>query len=353
MALRKVNQLWKMRFGIKKRIAFYEKLKSYTEQEFPVYDTLNKFKKRYDKKKDVRGKIIGVWLDNMKNGYSFSNSVRGWIPESELNLIASGEEGRGIENGLAHAVNFATKAKQIKSTIIKGAAYPLFLIVFVAVFVAMFSLKMAPVYVDLLPMTKWPPIAKNFYYVSDFLVNYWLIVVGGIIGLSFFISKTIGVWTGKVREKIFDKIPPWSVYKIYQACVFLISLSSMMQSGVPLNDALTKMKKTSARWVEKYINFMQRNLKKGGQNFGQHLNVGLLDEETAMDVIDYSELGNFENAIHEIGERNLQESIQKIEAAMGVARILALILIAVVVGLIYYINFDLNNIVAESVSMRR
>ena len=74
----------------------YERLKSYTEEEFPVYDSLLKFKQRYDKRRDFRGKIIGIWLEQMKQGYSFSDSVRGWIPESELNLIQAGEDGKGM-----------------------------------------------------------------------------------------------------------------------------------------------------------------------------------------------------------------------------------------------------------------
>ena len=71
----KVDSVLKFRLTLDKRINIYERLKSYTEEEFPVYDSLLKFKQRYDKRRDFRGKIIDIWLEQMKQGYSFSDSV--------------------------------------------------------------------------------------------------------------------------------------------------------------------------------------------------------------------------------------------------------------------------------------
>ena len=151
----KVDSVLKFRLTLDKRINIYERLKSYTEEEFPVYDSLLKFKQRYDKRRDFRGKIIGIWLEQMKQGYSFSDSVRGWIPESELNLIQAGEDGKGIEKGLAEAIKFGKSAQEIKSTIIGGSMYPAILFLVVLGFVAMFNKQMAPTYLGILPLNRW------------------------------------------------------------------------------------------------------------------------------------------------------------------------------------------------------
>ncbi|MBA4242236.1 MAG: hypothetical protein C0448_16060 [Sphingobacteriaceae bacterium] len=344
-----INKFLKFRFGLKQRINIYERLKSYTEEEFPVYDSLIKFKARYDKKKDFRGKIIEYWLESMKHGLSFSKSVEGWIPDAELNLISAGEEGSGIEKGLGEAISFARSAQKIKSTIITGVTYPVVLLAVVLGFVAMFSVKLAPTYLGMLPLEEWPELGQNFYAFSSFIVSYWYMVLITLGVAAFFISKTIGNWTGSVRQ-IFDYVPPWSVYKVYQGSAFLISLASMMQSGTPLNDALKRIKNTSSPWLQEYVNDMMTNLKRGGKNFGQHLNVGLMDDETAGDIIDYSELGKFESAIYTIGNDNLENSVIKIESRMMIVRNLMIVIVGITVGVIYYTTIELNTKVADSAS---
>jgi len=345
-----VDKFLKFRLSLSHRISIYEKLKSYTEEEFPVYDSLLKFKNRYDKQKDFKGKVIGFWLEKMKHGASFSKAINGWVPEAELNLIAAGEDGKGIENGLGEAIKFAKSSKEIKSTIIGGATYPIILLLVVLGFVAMFSLQMAPTYMEILPVERWPELGQNFYAFSSFLVNNWLILVGILAITSTVVGLTIGSWTGQVRH-IFDRVPPWSIYKVYQACSFLIALASMMQSGTPLNESLQKIGKSSSPWLKEYINVMVKNLKKGGKNFGQHLDVGLLDTETAGDVVDYSELGKFEVAIYSIGEKNLKTSVDQIAARMGLIRNLMIVMVGLTVGLIYYTSIELNSAVAEAASV--
>lgn len=347
-----VNGFLKWRLGLQQRINIYERLKSYTEEEFPVYESLLKFKQRYEKKKDFRAKIITIWLEKIKNGATFSQAIQGWVPEAELNLISAGEDGKGIETGLAEAIKFGKSAQRIKSTIIGGATYPFVLLMVILGFTAMFSKQMAPTYLNILPLERWPSMGQNFYLVSKFIVDYWYILLGSAIGLGFVIGTTIGRWTGSVREMA-DKFPPWSVYKVYQACSFLIGLASMMQSGIPLNDSLVKLKKSSSPWLAAYIEEMMKNLRRGGKNFGQHLNVGLLDDETAGDVIDYSELGKFEVAIYTIGEKNLETSVDQIASRMGMIRSLMIVLVGITVGFIYMTSIELNGVVADAASSKK
>lgn len=355
MAITKQNAkhaILKYRLGLTERINIYERLKSYTEEEFPVYESLIKFKQRYEKRKDFRAKVLAIWLDKIKNGATFSQAIEGWVPEAELNLISAGEDGKGIETGLAEAIKFGKSAQKIKSTIIGGAMYPVVLLMVILGFTAMFSKQMAPTYLGILPLEKWPDAGRYFYLFSKFIVDFWLVLIGGALAAAFVIGSTIGRWTGSLRE-IADAVPPWSVYKVYQACSFLIGLASMMQSGIPLNDSLIKIKKSSSPWLAKYIAEMLTNLKRGGKNFGQHLNVGLLDSETAADVIDYSELGKFEQAVYTIGEKNLEESVVQIASRMGLIRNLMIVLVGITVGFIYMTSIELNGVVADAAGSKK
>ncbi len=81
-----------------------------------------------------------------------------------------------------------------------------------------------------------------------------------------------------------------------------------------------------------------------------HLDVGLMDNETAGDVIDYSELGSFETAIYKIGEENLKESVEKINSRMSIIRNIMIGMVGVIVMVIYYTTIELNTSVAEAAS---
>lgn len=348
--LHKVDNLLKFRaLGLRSRLTLYKRIKSYTEEQFPIAASLEKFKQRYDKKKDPRGKVIGLWLDNMTNGATFVQAIEGWIPDTEMNLITAGDEGRGIEYGLAEAIKFTESAEKIKNVIKSNAAYPIVLGTLLYLMLSMFAVKLAPTYLKYLDVNLWPSLAKTLYHVGSALASYWMLVIVFFIIISIVITTTLSKWTGDIRT-IADRFPPWSIYKTYQACSFLISLASMMQSGRPLNKSLQRLKESSPPYLSFFLDKMLENLKTGGKNFGVHLNVGLLDEETAGDVEDYSSLGRFEEAVYTIGEENLKNSIEKIEVKMGLVRILMMFLVAITLGWIYYANIELNTAVAEAAS---
>lgn len=350
--LHKVDNILKFRaLSLRKRLTLYKRIKSYTEEQFPIAASLEKFKQRYDKKKDPRGKVIGLWLDNMTNGATFVQAIEGWIPDTEMNLITAGDEGRGIEYGLAEAIKFTESAEKIKKVIKSNATYPLVLGTLLYLMLSMFALKLAPTYLKYLDINMWPSLAKTLYHVGDTLAAYWMFVIAFFVILGIVIGTTISKWSGDIRA-IADRFPPWSIYKTYQGCSFLISLASMMQSGRPLNKSLQRLKDCSPPYLGFYIDKMLENLKTGGKNFGVHLNVGLLDEETAGDVEDYSSLGRFEEAVYTIGEENLNNSIEKIEEKMGLVRVLMMFLVAMTLGWIYYANIELNTAVAEAASMK-
>ena len=173
-----------------------------------------------------------------------------------------------------------------------------------------------------------------------------------IAALSALISYTINGWVGRARE-IFDHLPPWSGYKNYQASSFLIGLASMLKAGVALNDALKMMVKNAPPWLCVHINQMLAALKGGGSNYGEALDTGLFDEETAGDISDYARLSSFENAIFTIGERMVELGVERTSQKMDVAKNLMLFLVAGTVFWIYYTSYDLQTTIAEKMQQGR
>ena len=338
--------LAKMKFGLANRISLYERMSAFLNAGIPVVDALEAIRARMEKRKDPRAKMFEQWLVVMASGSRFSEAIKEWIPSSEYMLISSGEQGGRLIDGLNEATRLSTAAAKIKKAIIAGAALPALLFFMLGGMVAGFDVYMAPVFKNLLPVSKWPDNAQTLYSISHFITSYWLAILMGMAGLSAAITYTINGWVGRARE-IFDNLPPWSVYKNYQASSFLIGLASMLKAGVALNDALKMMLKNASPWLCVHINQMLASLKGGGSNNGEVLDTGLFDEETAGDISDYARLSSFENAIYTIGERMVVLGVERTNQKMDVAKNLMLFLVAGTVFWIYFTSYSLQSTIAE------
>ncbi len=342
----------KMKFGLTKRISLYERLAAFLEAGIPVFDALDSMRARMEKNKDVRRLMLAQWLHVMRDGTRFSEAIRPWIPSAEYMLISSGERGDGLVSGLREATRLSMAASKIKKAIFVGAAMPAFLTLMLAGMVAGFDIYMAPVFINLMPVSQWPDEARLLYSISNFIVSYWYMVLAVLGGAAFAIATTINVWRGRLRE-IADHLPPWSIYKNYQASSFLIGLASMMKAGVALNDALKAINANASPWLKAHIEQMLGSLKVGGSNYGDALDTGLFDNETAGDIIDYARLSSFEKAIYTIGERMVTLGVERTNEKMAVAKNLMLLLVAGSVFWIYYTSYSLQTIIAEKMQQTR
>lgn len=339
----------KYKFGLKQRIALYERLAAFLENNVNIMDTMIRIQKRYAKNKDFRGKIMKEWIRSMERGGRFGDAIQPWIPASEHMLISAGERGEGLINGLKEATVMSTSTKAIKSAIIGGAAMPIFLLAMLTFMLIKFRTDMVPVFISLLPIESWSSSASALYSISNALTNWWWVFLLGFIAFMIAFVTTLGKWRGPVR-RVFDKFPPWTIYRTSQGSSFMIGLSSLMRAGVASFDALKTMHNTASPWMREHLERMMAVMRLGGPSNGRALNTGLLDPETAGDVEDYSQLGSFQDAIYLLGARTMKESVDKINMRMGLIRNVMLVTVAGSIVWIYSTIYGLQSAIATSLS---
>jgi type II secretory pathway component PulF len=342
----------KFRFGLKARISLYERIAAFLEAEIDIVATLRAIRDRYTQRKDYRAKVLSDWIATMEEGSSFSEAVKWWIPSSEHMLIAAGERGEGLINGLHEATVLSNAAARNKSAIIGGMVFPIALFGMIIGLLIMFQIQMVPIFKSLIPIERWPSSAKTLNSLSYFFYHYLWLVILGMVGFSAFIGMTIGTWTRPPRE-FFDKLPPWSIYRSYQSSSFLIGLSSLMKAGIANYDALRMMHKNASPWMRMHLERMMSAMKLGGSNPGKALETGLLDQETAGDVQDYSRLGSFQDAIYLLGSRSLEKGIKSIEMKMGIIRNIMLFGVAASIGWVYLTSYGLQSNIATQMSSQK
>ena len=340
------------RFGLSKRITMNEKITAFLEANIDLVRSLQTIRDRYAQRKDFRAAIMSDWIATLEEGKKFADSLAPWVPPGELMLIEAGERGGSLVTGLKEAVVLSSAASKNKTAIIAGVAFPIVLFMMLGGMLIMFQLQMVPVFENLLPIPEWPASAQTLYNISYFVHNQmWLLIIS-IIGLSILIGKTMGTWTRKPRH-IFDKLPPWNVYRSYQSSSFLIALSSLMRAGVPAYDALRTMSKNASPWMKAHLDKMMATMSLGGGNMGRALDTGLLDDETAGDVQDYSRLGSFSDAIYILGGRSLEKGIKNIQDRMSIIKNLLLVMVAGSIIWIYFASFGLQTNIADGMNKVR
>jgi type II secretory pathway component PulF len=343
----------KFRFGLKARISLYERLADFLDNKFPVEETLELIAQRYHRNKDYRGAVINNWRRKMAVGQKFSDAIKEDVPAEERVLIAAGENSAGgLSQGLREAIRLSKSMSAIKSTVISGVTYPIMLISLMLSILVMFYTQIAPAYVNILAVERWPASAQYMYYISEFVTNRWYVVVATLIGIGWGVGFTMPRWVGSTRQTM-DNFLPYSVYRDYQGAAFLIALSSMMKSGISLNDALRRVQEKGSPWLQEHINRMLRKLRVSGSDYGKALDTGLLDSETSGDIQDYSRLSTFEHSVYSIGEKSMVKTVQVIATKMAFVRIFMLgIVVTCIIG-IFGTSFTLQQEMAEASKMTR
>lgn len=336
------------RFGLSARISLYERLADFLDNKFPIDDTLETISLRYKKQKDYRADILNIWRKKIAIGQKFSEAIKDHVPSAERILIASGESGSGgLPQGLREAIRLSKSMAAVKTAIIAGVSYPLALVGMMCLLIAMFATQISPIFKSILPVSQWPESGQTLDMISEFVVVKWWIVLGIICAIGYALAYLMPRWSGSGRQ-IADNFPPFSIYREYQGASFLIALSSMMISGISLNESLLKIQAKGSPWLKNHINKMLKKLRVAGSEYGKTMDTGMLDQETAGDIEDYSKLSSFEQAVYRIGENTLKKSIIKINARMAVLKNLML---ACVAGMLLWVlasSYLLQQTVAEN-----
>lgn len=351
MSLSKIKEMYvKVRFsgilGLSKRTSMYEKIAAFLSEKNSLNDSLVKIRNRYAQRKDFRAHILSDWIRSVEQGSKFSTAINKWVPTNEMMLIEAGERGGSLPTGLKEASTVSKAAFATQTAIVSALAMPVFLCVLLALLLSLFQAKIAPIFKELLPLNRWPDIAKSLDTVSGFLYNNSILLIIVFAVVATVVMKTMGSWIRPPRH-IFDRLPPWSLYRSYQASSFLIALSSLLHAGIPAFEALQIIERNASPWMKVHLGRMMGTMSLGGGNMGRALDTGLLDDETAGDVQDYSDLGSFTDTIYVIGAKAVEDGIKVIKSRMAVVQIMLLVFVTVSILWIYGASYALQSAITD------
>lgn len=313
----------KVLYNKSSRVRFYEKLSALIRNGKQMQLSIENLQQRASKrsKTDIEAIVLRDVLSQIKQGASLGEALAKFIPMGERMLIQSGEHSGNLPESLNMCAELIKAGQKMAARVLSAISQPLLLGVVLVVALLVISRGVVPKLEMVFPAEHWEGPAQILYVVSSFVNTPWFIGLVMILLSAFVaIAVTLPYWTGQTRS-FFDKIPPWSFYRILQGSGWLLSLSALIRSGTTVHESISQMKmmakgKRGNPWLFEKMDLILWGIN-NGLNIGYSLErtkTGFPDQEIIDDLIVYSDLQNFDDTLHKVGRQFIDSGLQKIDA---------------------------------------
>jgi len=274
---KKATRAPSIRLSMKEQTFFAKRLSFLIKAGVPVLDSLHMISEQTRSKRYVR--MLETIIHDVSNGQYLSKALEKFkksFGELAINIIYVGETTGILSENLEYLAEELKKKHALRRKVIGAFIYPALVtiatIVITSFLVVFLFPKLLPVFSSLnveLPFT-----TKLIIYISNFLKNYGLILLGTIFGLSILIP----ILLRKIEsfhffyDKMVLKIPLFgTMIQYYNLTNVTRTLGLLLKSGVTLTEALPITSKATSNLV--YKKEMEHMLKvvERGEKLSSHL----------------------------------------------------------------------------------
>lgn len=315
---------FQLRRNRKKRFRIYRKLEGMLRMNEALSRALDRLYQnasemgKYPNRPEAMA--LKEWFMKDREGLGLSESMHGWIPDSELYMIRAGEESGTMAKAFSSIQKVGEKSRQMRAAVTSAVAYPGFMVLLVSAVLWMFGVQLIQ------NMQKTAPASVvaamgDVATVSNFIANWGIWCLVGLAVVCFIISSTLPIWTGRIRAKA-DLYAPWSWYRALQGSAFLLGLSALLGSQVPLKRALEILQDQARPWLRERVDSARQEVLRG-RNLGEALRLGgynFPDPAVAIDLEILSERADVGSVIEEVTDEWIDDQIEMLNMQAAVAR---------------------------------
>lgn len=338
-------------WGPKRREEFYQLMADFTADKIPVFDALEEISKRWISTKNPKAMITEDVLLEMRGhsgeAKSMGEALRKWVPSMEAIAVQAGEQAGQIDNGLRMAASLTGVKATITKTIRGSMAYPIFLMLLLVTFLVGIKIKVIPMFLELLPMERWPITATVLGYLANNIIGF-LTTLGVIVfALSVFYKSTRDTWVSYPRSTLDAKVWPWTMHRSVSSAVLMSCFAALLNAGVPFDTILKRMSENATDWERFHLTNM-RDRMRTGMNEGDAIATDLFDTETQWLLSVYGKLSSFADTMQSLSAKLTTQLLEKITALMGTIRTIAMITVAVMILWVYMSFIQITLIVKDA-----
>jgi type II secretory pathway component PulF len=312
-------QLFFARSSLRKRRAdFYQDLAAALEDRVSIFTVLKGFEARARRRDPSTAKMYLEMMKAMQKE-GLAHALRPVISPTELVMLDAIQNSGDatLAKGLFFMADMCEKLDQMSRIMRNAVAYPLALLVIFSALLFGFSVYAVPVIESLLPVEKWPPIGQTMHTLAGVVRSYGLFVAASVLLMLVLFLRSLSRWQGPVR-RVLDNYPPYNVYRSYTGAMLIVSLSSLMRTGVSLRGSIERAMKFSSPWLRWHLREILRALSSGNTTmFGTAFRTGLLNPDMEDRVQEASERRDPVSAFVKIGVGSIDRIARSVEDAAG------------------------------------
>lgn len=344
----KLDNNWQKYFSIlgakkitsKDRIFLFQQIQLLLQTGTPLYAGLGALQQQIEKL-SVKN-LISELIETIDEGKSFSYALSKFpnvFSSTQVNLISAAEEGGFMSDVLQQILDMEERREKLKNTLISAISYPCFLALFslaVVIFILTivfpkFSELFSKIH-DTLPMT-----TKFLMWMSDALTQYWMILIGIVIGLIILILRLLKSKGGVLLVDKFKLSFPvirnifTQVYLVQSLRVMSLSLGN----GVSVMDTLSDCKETVQNsHYQTFLNKVELKVQEG-----EGISSGFAEESFIPPLVKQmintgEETGNLPNVMGKIADHYEAELLKYLQTLSKLAEPIMLLVMGSLVGII-------------------
>lgn len=324
-------------FNAKARERLYRKLSQLLKNGVALDRSLEQIALIEDKRgHKATAAVLRRWRTSIENGMNFGQCISPFVPSSESLLLETGGNSGRLQESFLNAAESVAQQRRVKSAIIGAGSYPALLVMVLIAALVLASYNIIPAFGEVLPVDQWQGTAATVAAVAQAIREKGLVMFLALVGFIMIVSFSMPRWTGRTRLWV-EKVVPYNIYRMWQGSSFLLSLASLMASGVKIDDnALRRLSARASPYLKERIHATARQLT-AGHNLGDAMaraGYGFPEEELIDDLRVYATLKGFEENLTTITRDWVLDVEGKVVAAMKVLNTVALVLIAMTLGIL-------------------
>jgi len=334
-SLAEINRYYAMiicRMSNGTRLKIYRKLISLLHNRFSLMDALDRIRGiiTNDGKNPDEPMALAIlyWSRSLQNGNPFSVALEGWAPANERLMLSVGDVSH-LESALENLIKVTEGTKKMKEPLVSAISYPMFLSMMVVLIIYAIGAYMVPPMMNAAPGTRWTGSAKDLVALSIWIQKNWAFAFASLPTLFVIIYLTMGRWKGKTRA-FFENIPPWSLYRIFVGVTWLLAMAALVRAGTPVSQALRSLRHDASPYLLYRIDSALVYVN-NGDNLGEALSktgLGFPDKEIVGDLRIYSEMDNFQEALDQMANEWLENSVTSIAQKASVLNMIATLFVS-------------------------
>lgn len=300
--------------------------------------------------------IVHDILKRIKGGKSMSDAMADFpdvFPKVYTNMLKAGEMGGVIPQVLNELSQFLTRNSEMKSYLVSSLIYPALITVMMLSSILVMVLFVIPRFSQIFEDSKVPiPLPMQVLMdVSSFLISYWWAILAGIV----LVLATFQQWRNSEKGRLaWDRrllrFPMLGrLINRIEVARFCRTLGTLMQSAVPLVNALSLVKEVVAnRVIANSIEPIKAGVKKGDGLVAPMKKAGVFPSLSLHLIEVGEETGNLPSMLLQSAEVYEGEVRVEIKRLINLLEPLLILFMGVVVGLIVvsmiYSIFSINEI---------